>query len=168
MIIAEYHEGAPESSTAGTPSLAAEMAASPVFAKIAQQTVGEGRRDLHGPHAQDVRVRRSDPGITGRTRPIVQTGNYGENIGRVTLTVDDDIAGDPVVSYTATNVARAGRREPRDSPASPRSSRSSTRRSPTPRRSATRPVGSVDADITTAFSGGTYTGPGGTYTGGHP
>ncbi|MDN5893550.1 MAG: ExeM/NucH family extracellular endonuclease, partial [Nocardioides sp.] len=43
-------------------------------------------------------------GANGKTRPILQTGQYGDNVGQVTLTVDQE-TGD-VVSYEAKNVAR--------------------------------------------------------------
>ena len=30
------------------------------------------------------------PGVEGKTRPIVQTGNYGEFIGQIQLTIDTE------------------------------------------------------------------------------
>ncbi|UUZ58749.1 hypothetical protein [Nocardioides sp. B-3] len=44
------------------------------------------------------------PGQPGETRPIIQTGEYGNNVGRVVLTVDD-VSGD-VTSYVSKNVPR--------------------------------------------------------------
>ena len=48
----------------------------------------------HKQYAWDAPV----PGVTGKTRPVLQTGSYGETIGRVTFTVDADTKA--VSSYT--------------------------------------------------------------------
>ena len=40
----------------------------------------------------------------GKTRPIVQTGSYGENVGQIQLTVDT--ATKNVTAYKAGNVKR--------------------------------------------------------------
>ncbi|GGO75367.1 bifunctional metallophosphatase/5'-nucleotidase [Nocardioides deserti] len=97
VLVAEYHEGA----GAGTPdgsTLEEEVAAGGVFADIVEDTAPEVdvifTGHTHKQYAWD----------TG-TRPIVQTGSYGENIGRVDLTVDD--ATGEVTAYAASNVARA-------------------------------------------------------------
>jgi len=105
VIIAEYHEGAgagiPEGST-----LEQEVAEGGDFARIVNETPAEVdvifTGHTHKRYAWDGPV----PGDPGRTRPIVQTGSYGEFIGKVTLSVD--LAGDgaEVVDYTAENVAR--------------------------------------------------------------
>ncbi|MBN9934602.1 hypothetical protein JND51_14960, partial [Listeria monocytogenes] len=39
-----------------------------------------------------------------KTRPVVQTGNYGENIGQVVLSIDKNTH--QVLSYDARNLAR--------------------------------------------------------------
>lgn len=44
------------------------------------------------------------PGVEGKTRPLVQTGSYGDNVGNIQLSVDP-ATGD-VLSYTDENVAR--------------------------------------------------------------
>ncbi|WP_207619311.1 bifunctional UDP-sugar hydrolase/5'-nucleotidase [Nocardioides sp. IC4_145] len=97
VIVAEYHEGA----GAGTPdgsTLEEEVAAGGVFADIVEDTAPEVdvifTGHTHKQYAWD----------TG-TRPVVQTGSYGENIGRVDLTVDD-VTGE-VTAYAASNVPRA-------------------------------------------------------------
>ncbi|HLR84070.1 MAG TPA: hypothetical protein VK059_03920, partial [Nocardioidaceae bacterium] len=54
----------------------------------------------HKQYAWDAPV----PGEQGETRPIVQTGSYGENIGQIELTINA-YNGD-VDAYTARNVAR--------------------------------------------------------------
>ena len=104
------------------------------------------------------------PGGPGRTRPIIQTGNYAANVGQIQLTVDADT--NAVLAYTATNVA-----DRRPASCFDPVSSAPRRRSPTITGIVERalanaaqvggqPVGSVTADITTAFTGGTY-GPGG-------
>ena len=54
----------------------------------------------HQTYAWDATI----PGQPGETRPIIQTGEYGANVGQVQLTVDGT-TGD-VVSYTKQNVPR--------------------------------------------------------------
>ena len=48
--------------------------------------------------------RARSPVTPGKTRPVLQTGEYGANIGHITLTVDR--ADDAVTSYTTQNVPR--------------------------------------------------------------
>jgi len=164
ILIAEYHEGA----GAGTPdgsSFATETSNDTAFAHIALQTSGlvdaifTGH--THKVYSWDGPV----PGDPTRTRPILQTGSYGENIGKVVLTIDQ--ATHTVAAYTVANVARV-------------TTADATLLATYPRVAAIKPivdaavayaaavgnvtVGSVTADITTAFSGGSYVG--GVYTGG--
>ncbi|MEG9226737.1 5'-nucleotidase C-terminal domain-containing protein [Aeromicrobium sp. Sec7.5] len=103
VIVAAYHEGA----GAGTPdgaSLEEEIAAGGAFADIVTQTDAEVDAiftgHTHKQYAWDAPV----PGVTGETRPVLQTGSYGENIGEITLTVDP--ATGEVQSHTAANVPR--------------------------------------------------------------
>ncbi|MDT0117347.1 ExeM/NucH family extracellular endonuclease [Microbacterium sp. PRF11] len=169
VIVAQYHEG----SGAGekTTTLEQAVAAGGPFAKIVNETspsvdaIFTGH--THQLYAWDAPI----PGGEG-TRPIVQTGNYGENVGQIVLDVDS--AGD-VVDYTARNVARlAGK----DAEANTALDASLIATYPRVKEvdgivKAARaeadvvgrePVGSVSADITTAFSGGSYVD--GVYTGG--
>ena len=163
VIIAEYHEGAGAGLAEGA-TLDQEVAAGGAFAKIVTQT--SAKVDViftghsHKTYAWDGPI----PGQAG-TRPILQTGSYGVNIGKVVLTVDPD-NGD-VVSYTVSNVART-------------STADSTLISTYSRVASVNTivqnaitaaaafgqtvVGSMTADITTAYSGGAYTN--GVYTGG--
>jgi 5'-nucleotidase len=101
------------------------------------------------------------------TRPIVQTGSYGDNVGQILLTYDADTG--KVVDSSASNTARL-------------TTPDATLISQYPELAAVKttvdnalanakvkgdqPVGKISADITTAFSGGGYTGPGSTYAGG--
>ncbi len=49
----------------------------------------------HKAYAWDAPV----PGAAATTRPVIQTGSYGDNIGRVKLTVNSDTK--KVTSYTS-------------------------------------------------------------------
>ena len=100
VIVASIHEGAPD----GARSFAESVAQSAVFAKIAQQTDAEVDAIFMGHTHQKYTYDAPIPGEPDRTRPIIQTGSYGANIGNITLTVDGD-TGD-VQSYTQRNVAR--------------------------------------------------------------
>ena len=168
VIIATFHAGA--SKGAGS-DFATEYAKGGEFAQIADldasvDVIFNGH--THQAYAWDAPV----PGQPGVTRPMVQTGQYADNVGQVKITVDPD-TGD-VLSYTARNVARLG-----------------TTGNPTALTDAdfialypvlgpvktvvdaalanaatvgNVPIGAVTSDITTAFTGGSY-GPAG-YTGG--
>lgn len=103
VIVAEYHEGA----GAGTPdgaTLEQELAEQSAFTSIVTTTSAEVDAiftgHTHKQYAWDAPV----PGVTGKTRPVLQTGSYGEFIGQITLTVDRE-SGD-VTAYSAKNVAR--------------------------------------------------------------
>ncbi|GMA33396.1 ExeM/NucH family extracellular endonuclease [Litorihabitans aurantiacus] len=156
VIIAEYHEGAgagiPDGST-----LEEEVADGGAFADIVNLTdpavdvIFTGH--THKQYAWDGPV----PGADGETRPILQTGSYGEFLGRVDLTVDP-ATGD-VTEYTAENVARS------TTPAAdlvrdyPRVAAVKTIVDAALAEAqviGSQPIGSVTADITTAYSGGSY------------
>ena len=105
VFIAEYHEGA----GAGTPdgaTLEQELALTDsAFAEIVTTTSPDVDAIFTGhTHKQYVWHAQVPGAATGVTRPVLQTGSYGENIGQIVLTVDT--ATDDVTSYTARNVAR--------------------------------------------------------------
>lgn len=99
VIVAEYHEGASEDKAS---TLDQAIASSVVFSKIVTQTSADVdvifTGHTHKEYAWDAPV-----GTEGKTRPVVQTGSYGQNIGQVILEVDPE-TGD-VDDYTATNVS---------------------------------------------------------------
>jgi 5'-nucleotidase len=104
VIVASFHEGASE----GTPDGATfdqEVAAGGAFAHIVKDlspkvdAVFTGH--THKVYAWDAPV----PGQPGKTRPILQTGEYGNNVGQIRLFVDP-VTGE-VSSYSARNVARS-------------------------------------------------------------
>jgi 5'-nucleotidase len=100
VIVASVHEGAPD----GAQTYEQAIASSDVFKDLAENTSAEVDAifmgHTHQAYAYDAPV----PGQAGQTRPIVQTGQYGANIGQIQLTVDSE-TGD-VQSHTQRNVAR--------------------------------------------------------------
>lgn len=169
VIVAEYHEGTELDAADATFDQA--LAEGGAFAEIVNGTdpavdaIFTGH--THALYAWDAPI----PGGEG-TRPILQTGSYGENVGQIVLKVDED--GD-VVGYTVRNVPRVSAPNA-DASAALDANLIATY----PRVAAVNdivaaaraeadvvgrePVGSVTTDITTAFSEGAYVD--GVYTGG--
>ncbi|NRQ49863.1 5'-nucleotidase C-terminal domain-containing protein [Aeromicrobium stalagmiti] len=100
VIVAAYHEGAPDGSLSFTDA----MAASAVFQKLVNNTSAEVDAIFMGHTHQKYAYDAPVPGVAGKTRPIIQTGNYGENVGQIVLNVDPDTG--EVSSYTKQNLAR--------------------------------------------------------------
>ena len=155
VIIAEYHEGA-GSGAVENATIEQEVAAGGVFASIVNDTtplvdaIFTGH--THKQYAWDAPV----PGAAGETRPILQTGSYGEFIGQIVLTVDS-ATGD-VESYTAKNVARTADADATLVSTYPRVAEVKTIVDAALAQAAVignQPVGSVTQDITTAFTGTT-------------
>jgi len=153
VIVAEYHEGAVDSASP-THTLADELALGGAFAKIVTET--DANVDViftghtHKQYAWDAPITGTD-----RTRPVVQTGNYGENIGQVLLTVDAGTG--EVQSYAAANVARSKAADADLVAAYPRVAEVKRIVDLALAEAAevgNQPVGAVTADITTAFAGG--------------
>jgi len=104
VFVAEYHEGAAAGSAEGS-TLADELAIDSAFTEIVTETSAEVDAiftgHTHKKYAWEAQV----PGAAeGVTRPVLQTGSYGENIGQIELTVDVDT--DAITDYTVQNVAR--------------------------------------------------------------
>lgn len=153
VIIAEYHEGAVDGASA-THTLDDELALGGAFARIVTDTAASVDVIFTG-HTHKTYVWDGPIAGTDRTRPIVQTGNYGENIGQVVLTVD--AATGEVASYTAANVARSTASEDDLVAAYPRAAQVKEivdRALADAAAVGEQPVGAVTADITTAFAGG--------------
>lgn len=156
ILIAEYHEGATV-----TTSLGAAVAASTAFASIVNDTSNKVDVIFNG-HSHNAYAFDAPIPVVGGTRPIVQTGSYGGNIGQVQLTLDDS---DNVVSgYVSTIVAT------NTTPinlALPRVNAVNTIVTDAIAAAAVIgnvPVATVTADITTAWKTGGYVD--GVYTGG--
>ena len=107
VIIVENHDGAGSGAPDGA-TLDQEVAAGGPFAKMVQKVTPDVAAIFNGhthkQYAWDAPVLDSAGQPTGRTRPIVQTGNYGEFIGQIQLTVDTKTMS--VTGYKAGNVQR--------------------------------------------------------------
>lgn len=89
VIIAEYHEGVDTSA--------------PESDAIINQTSAAVDAIFTGhTHAEYV-IDGAVPGQAGKTRPVIQTGNYGDNLGKVVLTLD---AEKNVTAYSSELVKR--------------------------------------------------------------
>ena len=160
VIIVENHDGAGSGAPEGA-TLEQEIAAGGPFAKMVQKVTPDVAAIFNGhTHKQyswDAPVLDSAGHPTGKTRPIVQTGNYGEFIGQIQLTVDTKTM--TVTGYKAGNVQRT---TSADQPAAdlvaqyPRVAAVKTIVDKALADAAVvgnQPVGKVTADITTAFAG---------------
>lgn len=152
VIVASIHEGAPD----GAQTYAQNLEHSAVFKKIAEQTdpavdaIFMGH--THKAYAFDAPI----PGDPTKTRPLIQTGNYGDNVGQIKLTVDG-ATGD-VSSYVQKNVARTTTADSTLTSTFPRVAEVKTDVDAALAYAATvgnQPIGSLTADITTAFTGTT-------------
>ncbi|HEX9229513.1 MAG TPA: ExeM/NucH family extracellular endonuclease, partial [Arthrobacter sp.] len=162
VIIVENHDGAGSGAPEGS-TLAQEVAAGGPFAKMVTEVTADVAAIFNGhthkQYAWDAPV----PGVEGKTRPIVQTGNYGEFIGQIQLTIDTKTMS--VTGYKAGNVKRT---TSTDQPAAdlvakyPRVAAVKTIVDKALADAAVvgnQPVGKVTADITTAFTPATDTTP---------
>jgi 5'-nucleotidase len=160
VIIASYHEGA----GAGTPdgsTLEEEVAAGGAFADIVNRTHAEVDAIFTGHTHKQYAWAADKPG--GGTRPIVQTGSYGEFIGHIQLQVDADTG--EVADFEAQNVPREAEADltyPRVTEVKTIVDAALAHADEVGRQ----PVGEVSADITTAYTGGEYVG--GKYVGPDP
>ncbi|TLM82043.1 ExeM/NucH family extracellular endonuclease [Pseudarthrobacter sp. NamE5] len=152
VIIVENHDGAGSGTVEGS-TLTEEVAAGGPFAKLVTETSADVDAiftgHTHKEYAWDAPV----PGVEGKTRPIVQTGNYGENVGQIQLTVDT--ATREVTAYKAGNVKRTTDPATDLVAAYPRVAVVDAIVKKALADAAVvgnQPVGAVTADITTAFS----------------
>src|SRR5699024_4204146 len=99
VLVAEYHEGAGSGAAEGS-TLEEELAEGGAFAEIVTGTSPEVDVIFTG-HTHKLYAWQAPVPGTDRTRPVVQTGSYGENLGHVLLTLDATTH--EVVSSTARN-----------------------------------------------------------------
>lgn len=85
VVIADYHEGAAVSEPK---TLDEAVAASPAFASIVNETSPKVAAILTAHTHQTYAWKAPVPG-TSRTRPVIESGNYGSAVGKVTLTLDN-------------------------------------------------------------------------------
>ncbi|MHA7271249.1 ExeM/NucH family extracellular endonuclease [Arthrobacter sp. HLT1-20] len=154
VIVAEYHEGA----GAGTPdggTLEQEVAQAGAFKEIVEQTSASVNAiftgHTHKQYAWDAPI----PGIGAnaaiKTRPILQTGSYGENIGQIQLFVDSTTH--QVTSYTERIVPRTANDDAELVAKFPRVAAVKTitdKALADAKVAGSVPVGKISADITTA------------------
>jgi len=179
VLVAEYHEGAAQGDASGT-TLDQALAQGGAFARIVTETDADVDAIFTGHTHEEYAWDAPIPGGEG-TRPVLQTGNYGENIGQVVLTIDR--ASREVVAHEARNVPRLEAEVVEDDDEQTAENKAALdaeliatyprvaevadiveRALAEAERVGSRPVGSVSADITTAFLGGSYVD--GVYTGG--
>jgi 5'-nucleotidase len=152
VIIVEDHDGAGSGTPDGA-TLEQELAAGGPFAKLVNETSADVDAiftgHTHKEYAWDAPV----PGQAGKTRPIVQTGNYGENIGQIQLTVDT--ATRNVTASKAGNVKRTTAAATDLVTAYPRVAAVDAivqKALAAAAEVGNQPIGSVTKDITTAFT----------------
>jgi 5'-nucleotidase len=166
VIIVENHDGAGSGAPEGS-TLAQEVAAGGPFARmvtsVSPDVAAIFNGHTHKQYSWDAPVLDSAGQPTGKTRPIVQTGNYGEYIGQIQLTIDTKTMS--VTGYKAGNVKRTTTTE---QPAAdlvaayPRVAAVKTIVDKALADAAVvgnQPIGKVTADITTAFTPATPTSP---------
>ncbi|MDR2380639.1 MAG: 5'-nucleotidase C-terminal domain-containing protein, partial [Bifidobacteriaceae bacterium] len=158
VIVAEYHDGSPEGIDAGV-TIDEEIAKSATFGRIVNATSSAVDVIFTG-HTHKLYVWDGPvPGEAGSFRPVVQTGSYGDNVGRVVLNVDKTTK--QITGYTANYVPVTSTTESDDQLAATY-----------PRVAAVKAivdaallyadgigqqeVAKISADITTAFSCGSY------------
>ncbi|MEE2522477.1 ExeM/NucH family extracellular endonuclease [Pseudarthrobacter sp. J75] len=103
VIVVENHDGAGSGTPEGA-TLEEEVAAGGPFAKLVTETSADVDAIFTGHTHKEYSWDAPVPGVEGKTRPIVQTGSYGEHIGQIRLTVDT--ATKEVTAYSAGNVKR--------------------------------------------------------------
>ncbi|SEM85249.1 ExeM/NucH family extracellular endonuclease [Cryobacterium luteum] len=155
VLIAEYHEGA----GAGIPdgaTLEQELAAGGAFANIVNDTAAAVDAIFTGHTHKQYAWNAQVPGAAdGVTRPVLQTGNYGENVGQVVLSYD--VASGDTTTVTNRNVARSTAADADLVAAYPRVAEVQAITNAALAEAAIQgnvPVGSVIADITRACLGG--------------
>ncbi|MDQ5861763.1 MAG: ExeM/NucH family extracellular endonuclease, partial [Actinomycetota bacterium] len=159
VIIAENHDGAGSGTPDGA-TLEQEVAAGGPFAKLVTETSPEVDAIFTGHTHKEYAWNAPVPGADGKTRPIVQTGNYGENIGQIQLTVDT--ATKEVTASKAGNVKRTTDPAAGLVAAYPRVAAVDAIVQKALADAAAignQPVGALTADITTAFTSDPAGGP---------
>lgn len=152
VIIADYHEGGPD---AGTTPLADALAGSAIFRHLVNDTSPEVDAIINGHTHEPYAYAAPVPGEPERTRPVVQTGAYGANVGQMSLTID------PATGDVSTSTARVVPRTTADDASListyPRVAEVNRITQAALANAATvgnEPKGRITADITTAINNG--------------
>ncbi len=153
VLVAEYHAGAVDSES-DTVDLPTELAKGGEFADIVNNTSAKvaviWTGHTHKTYTFDAPI----PGVAGKTRPVVQTGEYGGNIGNITLTLNT--SDNTVASYTDVLVPRTTTADADLVAQYPRVAQVQTIVNKALAQSAqigNTPVGSITQSITRAFTG---------------
>lgn len=154
VLIASFHEGAGE----GVPGsdLDTEVARGGTFADIVEQTSPKVAALFGGHTHKEYAWSAPVPG-TDRTRPVVQSGSYGTDVGEVVLTIDPETF--EVTAHTERNVDRTATPQAELIDSYPRVSNVNdivVAALAAAAEVGNTAVGEVGADITTAFAGGEF------------
>ncbi len=163
VLVALYHEGA----GAGTPdgaTLEQELAAGGPFAALVNDTTPRVAAIFTGHTHKEYAWSAPIPG-TDRTRPVVQTGSYGANLGKITLTLDGSDGtvtahAETIVKRTTTPAAELIATYPKVAAVDAIVKKALAAAAEVGNTA----VGEVSGDITTAYSGGSFVN--GVWTGG--
>jgi 5'-nucleotidase len=164
VIVASYHEGAAVGADEGG-TLDNQVAEGGAFAEIVNDTSPKVSAIFTGHTHKTYAWDAPWPGHDGQTRPIIQTGSYGANVGQIVLQYDTNA--DAVTGYTMQNVPRVSTDDDvlaEQYPAVKQVQSIVTDALAAADVIGKEPVGSVQSNITTAFTGGSYAN--GTYTAG--
>ena len=154
VLIASFHEGAGEGVPGAT--LETELAKGGAFADIVEHTSPKVAALLGG-HTHKAYAWSAPVAGTERTRPVVQSGSYGSDVGEIVLTIDPESF--EVTAHTERNVARTATPKNELIAQYPRVSEVNdivVAALAAAAEVGNTAVGEVSADITTAFSGGAF------------
>lgn len=85
VLVVEYHDG-----SSGSAPVGEEPTMTDVFTDIVENTSAEADVLMTAHTHQEYAFLADVPGTDGEQRPVLQTGNYGENLGKVTLELGED------------------------------------------------------------------------------
>lgn len=154
FIVADFHEGAGAGAKDGA-TIDQEIAAGGAFADIATKTSAAVNVIFTGHTHKEYAWDGPIPGQPGKTRPILQTGNYGENVGQVQLMVNPNDKS--VTSYKVKNTPRSTANDAdlvAKYPAVAKVKEITDAALAFAKTEGSKVLGNVTADITTAFTGG--------------
>lgn len=152
FIVADFHEGARSGVKDGA-TIEQEIAAGGAFADIATKTSAAVNVIFTGHTHKEYSWDAPIPGNPGKTRPILQTGSYGENVGQVKLMVNPTAK--TVTSYQAKNNPRSTANDAdlvAKYPAVATVKDITDKALAYAKAEGSKPLGSIKADITTAFT----------------
>lgn len=151
VIIAAYHEGASEAGS----TFEQAVAATETFRRIAQETDPSVDAIFTGHTHQEYAWDAPLPGGGEGTRPILQAGEYGDNVGRIALTIDPDT--DEITGYEQEIVPQVTTPDEELVATYPRVAevdRIVDDALAVADEIGSEPIGEITADITTAFADG--------------